>query len=597
MNELNYNIFLPQNYIAEEILLGILLIYPKTISYIIDKIKKEYFFLESHQIFYINIIEIYNHNKENNIIELFHKLNKNQLLHKIGGYSKILKMMKQSQIFILSSDIDYYIIKLVQILHDKYIKRLIIQYGYQIIKLANNSNINNFYLYNKILSYLKLTEIENNYNNNLINLRDLISIKISEIKYQNILVKNTFLNNGLKSGLKDLDNIISNLPNGNLIIIAGRPSIGKTSLAINIAYNIFFNENISISIFSLEMSSKEILHKFISIALKTYIQPTSIHKLNHKQWKSLQIICNKLLENNIYINDEQNININYIEKTAKSLKKKNEKISLIIIDYLQLIELNEQSIYNRSQELGYITRKLKLLAQILNLPIIVLSQLNRNIEIRSNKEPVLSDLRESGCLNQLINVDLKINKNSNLHNAIHIRNITYYLYKLTNKKNLIQRKIYFFQQYTFNCHNKNQFVSLTHNHKYLLGCKWIKTSKITSHTTIDIKNNKQYIKKIYFEKIQFNNYSSVYDINQGNFFYIISKNVILHNSIEQDADIIIMLYEKKEYLKQDDIEIKNINKILDVKISKNRNGYTGQCQIMFIPKTAIFTNISNIDLI
>nr|YP_009122127.1 replicative DNA helicase [Choreocolax polysiphoniae]AJH65885.1 replicative DNA helicase [Choreocolax polysiphoniae] len=587
MNKLKNYKTIPQNYLAEEILIGILLIYPNTLNYISYSIQKDFFFLESNQIIYLNILKIFQ--KQNiNIITLFYQLKSNKLLQKIGGFKNLIRIMKQSQIFMCSSKKKDYIKELIKLINNSYIKRLLIQYGHNIIRIGYIKKIQNYYIYNKILLYLNSIErnILNDINNKTLKIKDLISRELIQIKYQKIYNIKKNINKSIRSGFLKLDNIILSLPNGNLIIIAGRPSIGKTSLAIHIAYNIFLNQQVSILIFSLEMSNKEIINKIISIACRTEINTTTINSLNKKQWKNITNICFKLLNNNIYLNDKNNVIINKIEKVAKKLKKIDKKIQLIIIDYLQLIELSSEinKKYNRSQELGYITRKLKLLAQFLQIPIIILSQLNRNIEIRSDKEPLLSDLKESGCIKYTDNIITynKLINEINIYNMIDmIKDLKTYKYIMRKKYKI---KIYISYKYIFICQNINKKIFLTSNQKYLSQIKWIKLNYILLSTTINIILKIVYsIEKKYINKIILNNYNKTYDINKNNKFSLICKKIILHNSIEQDADIILILYNKKN-------EINNLEnkKTINIKIAKNRNGISGSCEMFFIPKTNIF---------
>lgn len=599
MSQVYIKKFIPQNYLAEEILLGSLIIYPKLNIYIKNYVKKDFFFLECHAIIYINLTE--QTNKNSNIIQLIYLLKSKKLLKRIGGLKKIINIMRQSQIFINSSKVSNYIEKLIYLLNSNYVKRLIIQYGYNMTKLGYVSKISNEYLYIKLLSYLKFLEKEitknQQKNKNITSIKKLISLKLLQLKHPIIYKDNNKQINKyhIKFGFKKLDQLTNGLPSGNLIIIAGRPSVGKTSLAINIAYNVFFYQKSSICIFSLEMSTKEILNKFLCISCNIDICNNNTIQLRTEDWKNILIICKKLIHNNIYINDKNNLKINDIEHITKTFIG-NKNLNLIIIDYLQLIgSINENTQkINRSQELGYITRRLKLLSQLLKLPILVLSQLNRNIEIRRNKEPILSDLKESGCIKNFINTNL--DKYLNIKNIystkFHIlnikSNIDYILNKYQYRGQYRQIKTIYLSVKTTLKIITNEFkLELTQNHKYLSGISWRKVNASTRYSKINKKlikfnEKKTIINKNYIKDILLNTECIVYDINFNDLFHFLSNNIILHNSIEQDSDIIIMLNNTTEENSQ------NTEKIIDIKICKNRNGYTGYCSLLFKPEIMKF---------
>nr|YP_009395870.1 Replication helicase subunit [Herposiphonia versicolor]ARW64850.1 Replication helicase subunit [Herposiphonia versicolor] len=606
MNKLYPYKFIPQNHTIENTLLGIILINPNILDIIGKSIKKEYFFLETNQIIYIHLIEI-NTKSSNHILELINKLYTQQLLSKIGGIYKITKIMKQGQIYTTSFQRNKYVSTLIQILHDHYIKRLIIQCGYNTIHMGYLKNITSQKIYIKMLSQINYieTEINQKKKHKIANVKDLISNQLIKMKYHSVFLKSKINAIIVESGFQDLDNILQNLQQGNLIIVAGRPSIGKTSFVINIAYNTFFKQHNSLLIFSLEMSRNELFNKIMSIASKTIINQKTIQQLHKEQWMHISYMCQTLINHNIYINDKNNVDIRYINETAKNIKKKTPNINLIVIDYLQLIEinLNKDKKYNRSQELGYITRKLKLLAQFLKIPIITISQLNRNIETRTNKEPLLSDLKESGCikLNQNINVKSDYTKNINIYNIT--KNYKKIILKVFNNIKKKQTKpvrheydlkyikgyILLSHEYIFNYIKEKSNIILTHNHRYLSQNVWITCNKILLSTKISrIHNNNKYsIHKDYIHSIYLKYYSKSYDINQNSSFNVIPNNIITHNSIEQDADIILTLFEKENTEICD--KIKN-NKTVDIKVSKNRNGNTGYCKLLFVPEISLFKN-------
>lgn len=242
-----------------------------------------------------------------------------------------------------------------------------------------------------------------------------------------------------------------------------------------------------------------------------------------------------------------------------------------------------------------------MLGQRLKLPIIVISQLNRNIEGRSYKEPILSDLKESGCISikQEVNINKNLMLNTKIKSLVNINkteklnyidnkkvNIDQYKEMMSNSsfKNLISIK----NKYSFHLIKILGSLELTFNHKSLVRRTWVSTKNISQNTksSIIVNNKKSLILQQYISKIKFKFYSKNFDINKVNYSHIICRANILHNSIEQDADIIIILYEVQ------DIKNRNNNKIVDLKVSKNRNGQTGYCQLLFEPHTNVFKNIN-----
>nr|QCI07570.1 replication helicase subunit [Nitophyllum punctatum] len=615
---------LPHNYIAEEILLGIILIYPSVFPTIKSMINTEYFFLEYHQTIYTKVFYGYKQNKLN-IVDLIYSLSSTGNSYILKGCSKIIELMKQSQIFIPSSNeqITIYTQEILKLIQYTYIRRVMIQYAYDIIRLCYNLKISHHLIYNKAAYYLNIAEqkIPNNKSKSFQDLLSelLLKIRYSQKKYilqypkyknnkQSIIQHNT--DNKINSGLKNLDQLVQEFKSGDLIVIAGRPSIGKTSLAINIAYNITQTSKRGICIFSLEMSSQQIIYKLISVASNVSINKLLKHEQN-KSWYALKQIYQKLFHANIYIDDNPNTSIDYIEYTSKFLKKEYKTISLILIDYLQLIQSNYTNSNQRSQEISYITRKLKLLSQYLYLPIIILSQLNRSIENRSNKKPILSDLRESGCIDLEINFEIYqknlnelsiINFTQNIHdslNAKYINNLDICELKHFNKKfkyiSKLYKKneIYLFLQYVFKyIINKNTIIKSTHNHKYLSNNIWTKMNYIIDETIITkkkliiINNLIETLYNCYTKQIHVGNYVKTYDINTYQYFNFICNTVIVHNSIEQDADIVIMIH--KEF---NNTGISKENQVIDLLLLKNRNGPTGECKLIFWPNTTKFQNI------
>ena len=206
-------------------------------------------------------------------------------------------------------------------------------------------------------------------------------------------------NNGLNTSFKDLDSILQGIQKSDLIIIAGRPSMGKTAFALNVGSKIVSKYKIPLIVFSLEMSRQQIIYRFLSENSQINSNRLKSAKMTPKEWNHLSNCMRDLANLPIFIDDNPNLSINDIRSRLRTIFSTKKKEGLIIIDYLQLMKTNLFS-DNRVQEISYITRNLKILAKEFEVPIILLSQLSRNVESRNNKRPLLSDLRESGSIEQ-----------------------------------------------------------------------------------------------------------------------------------------------------------------------------------------------------
>src|SRR4051794_12917810 len=204
---------------------------------------------------------------------------------------------------------------------------------------------------------------------------------------------------GTPSGFRDLDRITSGFQPGNLIIIAARPSMGKSALALCMAANLAVRNNVPVAMFTLEMSKAEVTQRLMCSEAKVESQRLRTGKLAPDDWPRLTAACDKLAKAPIYVDDSGSINMMEIRSKSRRLKSRHPDLGLIVVDYLQLMS-SAGSAENRVQEVSQISRSLKILARDLDVPIIALSQLSRAVEQRTDKRPILSDLRESGSIEQ-----------------------------------------------------------------------------------------------------------------------------------------------------------------------------------------------------
>jgi replicative DNA helicase len=268
------------------------------------------------------------------------------------------------------------------------------------------------------ITNIPLEKILNDFENKLFNLTN-------EIKTQTLVSSAELLNDiffdlkkkslnptlpGLSSGFYELDSLIQGFQRSELIIIAGRPSMGKTALSLNIALNIVKNSKLPVLFFSLEMSKEQIMYRLL--AMETNINQIRLKngKLYPHDWLIINKIIKLLSTFPFFIDDNSDLSVQKIRSNLKTILFEQNNVGLIIIDYLQLMQNSKLKTDNRVQELSRITRSLKILAREFNIPIIALSQLSRNVETRIDKKPILSDLRESGSIEQDADLVLMLSK-------------------------------------------------------------------------------------------------------------------------------------------------------------------------------------------
>jgi replicative DNA helicase len=364
------------------------LINEQTIELILQHLTIETFYFRNHQELYRAIIFLYEKKIPIDLITLTSFLQDNGLLEKIGGLKILIELVNQIPNML-------YLEEYIKLLQDKFLRRTLIKLGYQII---NSSYITNIPLEN-ILNDLeiKLFNVTNRTENNkLTTSAELLAKVFFDLKQKSLKEKLP----GLESGFKKLDLITQGFQTSDLIIVAGRPGMGKTAFCLNILTSIVKTYRLPVIFFSLEMAKEQLMYRLLSN--ETEITNTNLRtgNINKQEWVKLSLAIKKFSSLPIFIDDTTNISIQTIRLKLKKILFEQTKIGLIIIDYLQLMQNSKSKTENRVQELSQITRSLKSIAREFNIPVIALSQLSRNVETRINKRPQLSDLRESGSIEQ-----------------------------------------------------------------------------------------------------------------------------------------------------------------------------------------------------
>ena len=420
---------------------------------------------------------------------------------------------------------------------------------------------------------------------------------------------------GLATGFSDLDLVTQGFQRSDLIIVAGRPSMGKTSLALNFARNIADLHSIPVVIFSLEMSRQQIIYRFLSMESQVPASRLRTGHLTTSEWVSIKWAVSSLAKLDIYLDDNFSPSIGAISTCLQTIKRKKPKLGLVVIDYLQLLG-SSSSTLSRVQELSKITRELKQVARTFETPFLVLSQLSRGVELRPNKRPLLADLRESGCIPSVTNLYIQQqNKEVVLSSQLAQLPTCLTLQTLVAKnsqlrlEDAILKRIFPTGKKAIwklgSLHPRD--ISLTKNHKVLTHLGWKEVQELTLSSTLsvlDIFNFPRSWGSIPYSKtyrreacnlsfvilIDGNETSKVrvYDlwVPQTNSF--ISNSYVLHNSIEQDADLVLMLYREAYY---EEVESEADANITEIIISKHRNGPIGTVYSLFNPTISSFTSL------
>lgn len=387
-SKINCSNYLPHNFLAEKILLSCLIFNSELISTTIRTLSIESFYFKNHQELFKVIIFMYQKKRPIDGITLTTFLQDNGLLEKIGGIKVLIELLNQIPNMVYTEEY-------IRLIKDKFLRRVLIKLGYKVI---NSGYITNIPLENI------LVEFEQELFDLTTDLKSYKLLNSSELVYQIFLELKQKAKHpnfpGLTSGFYNLDSLTQGFQKSDLIIIAGRPSIGKTAFSLTLSLNIIKSMKIPILFFSLEMSKEQLIYRLLS--METNISQLKLRsgKLSKIDWLKLNKVFKILSKLPFFVEDSSNISIQEIRNRIKTLLFEQNKVGLIIVDYLQLMQTKTLQYNNRAQELSQITRSLKNLAREFNISIIALSQLSRNIENRTDKRPILSDLRESGSIEQ-----------------------------------------------------------------------------------------------------------------------------------------------------------------------------------------------------
>ena len=446
---------------------------------------------------------------------------------------------------------------------------------------------------------------------------------------------------GAPSGLNSLDKITSGFQASNLVILAARPAMGKTSLALGIARHLGVEAKIPVVIFSLEMSRNEIAQRFISSEARVDSTRMRRGDLRDEDWVRVQDACNRLTTAPIYVDDTAGINLMEIRSKARRLKMKEPNLGLVLVDYLQLMSANDTA-ESRVQEISQISRSLKVLARELNIPVLALSQLSRAVESRTDKRPLLSDLRESGCLTgdarvflpdsgERIRMDQMSGRIGECVLAVNPETWELERRVVTNAFSTGVKPVY---RLTL---ASGRTIRATGNHRFRLLGDWQRldqlqvgdrlavpvelplaaigtaseeqhSDRVLLHSAVSLDGSRHNhgdarrdtgsdeLRRLAdgqvtwdaVTRIELDGEEEVFDLTVTGLHNFVAEDIIVHNSIEQDADVVMFIY-RDDYYNKETSEKPGIAELI---VAKHRNGAVGGVDLAFMPHFTTFSDLA-----
>ncbi|AYW46321.1 replicative DNA helicase [Tetragenococcus koreensis] len=387
MNEVWQDRIPPQDIEAEQAVLGAIFLDSDAIIEAMELLEPNNFYRRSHQIIFQCMIQLNDRNEAIDLITLKAEIEKMNSLEDVGGISYLTEL---SQVSPTSSSVSYY----AKIVDDKATLRQLIQAANRIVTTGFEQNEN----VQEIVEDAEKSILEVSEKRNSSGFQSIADVLNQTIENIDQLAQNNEEITGLPTGYKALDKMTAGLQKDELLIIAARPAVGKTAFALNIAQNVGTKTDNTVAIFSLEMGAESLVSRMLCAEGSIDASHLRTGQLTDEEWRNLIVAMGSLSKASIFIDDTPGIKVSEIRARCRKLAQEKGNLGLILIDYLQLIEGTGRE--SRQQEVSEISRQLKKLAKELNVPVLALSQLSRSVEQRQDKRPVLSDIRESGSIEQ-----------------------------------------------------------------------------------------------------------------------------------------------------------------------------------------------------
>ncbi len=568
----------PQSIEVEQAVLGAMMIEQRAIGRAFEFLDESCFYSAPHSLIFKAILSLYERGEAVDQLTLAEELKRSDQLEAVGGVVYLAKLATEVA---TAANIDFH----ARIVLDKALSRKLIETASEVIEQAYGGG-------EEVQELIDRTEqrifslSENQIGDGFEPLETVMGETLEHIERAHNRVSTV---SGVDTGFTDLNEQTSGFQKGDLVILAARPSVGKTALALTLTRNAAVDTGVGVAIFSLEMSKMQLAQRLLSAETRVDLHKLRTGRLSEDDWMHLTRNVGRLAQAPIYIDDTPGISV--LEARAKARRLHREfGIGMIVIDYLQLMSSHHRS-QSREQEISSISRGLKALAKELDVPVLALSQLSRAVESRTDRRPQLSDLRESGCLTG----DTQVSR-ADTGDRVPIRD-------LVGKQNVQVWALDPQSMSLVKARVSNAFctgikpvlqlttrrgfsIRATANHKFLAGSGWLRLDQLAIGQKIRLPSSWDRIASIEPAGME-----EVFDLTVPDLHNFVAEQIVVHNSIEQDADVVVFIYRPDLYgLKSPDGA--SLEGIAEIMISKQRNGPVGSVHLMWNAESATYEQMA-----
>ncbi|GHO98076.1 replicative DNA helicase [Reticulibacter mediterranei] len=574
--------FLPQNIEAEASVLGSLLIDPEAISLVIDFLRADDFYRDGHRTLYEVITQLYERHEPADFVILCHELARQSKLDEVGGESYIASLVS---LVPTSGNIEYY----GRIVERLATLRRLIHVGGQIVAAAYAEDDAEAVLEQSEQMIFSVRQERTQNRSQTAHIRDAITSYMDRL--DSLYMRRSGLI-GTPTGFSDLDRLLGGLQRSDLIILAARPAVGKTSFALSLAYNAAVRYQCKIGIFSLEMSIDQLVQRLISMEAGVDQQRLRSGRVEDDEWDHVVRAANVFSAVTILLDETASLTTSQLRSKARQWIAEANGLDLIIVDYLQLMasEASGGRSDNRVQVIDEISRQLKVLARELNVPILALAQLSRAVETRQSKVPQLSDLRESGCLtgDTLVylpdegyyrRIDSLVGQQGFHVLALNTGTWKFEPRPVTHAFSTGRKQVFRLKT------RSGRTIRATANHRFLTFDGWRRLDELQPEMHLALPRalpspeTPVAMSEVYWDEvvaIEPDGEEEVYDFTVDGLHNFVANNIVVHNSLEQNADIVMFIYRDEVY--NPETERKGL---ADIIVAKHRNGPTGEVCLYF----------------